>query len=181
MTGTTRTGPVRLEWTTDRADLVEIARAMVHLRRRGRSAAMLGGGALLLAGAGVLTRSPVGLVGALLVAFLLTPASTVLTVPLLRRRHPEVALRSTAEVDAEHGVRFAQADIASTFGWSAWSGLVETERLYLLRRAHQRVSVLVLAKRGTDEPQERERLRAVLEAHLGPPVAVHSRRRATRA
>jgi hypothetical protein len=64
--------------------------------------------------------------------------------------------------------------------WSGWDAVVETDRLYLLRVATGPPRLLPLPKRGARDAVDAARVRAVLTAELGAPVAATGGRRRRR-
>ncbi|WP_158375531.1 YcxB family protein [Cellulosimicrobium cellulans] len=173
MTGAAAPPTLTLEWRPERTELAEALRALMRLRRGRRTAALLVGGLGVAAGAWalgqpVLSWLPVVAVAAALV---LLPMHR-LAACLVWRRDPRQHDEHTAQVAPGSGVTLTIGDVTSTFRWSAFSGVLETDRLYLLTLPRgRRTSVLPLPRRAA-EPDDARALRAVLTAELGEPVRV---------
>lgn len=173
MTAAAAPPTVTLDWRPERAELAEALRALMRLRRGRRTTALLVGGLGVAAGAWALGQPVVSWLPVLAVA------AALLLVPMHRlaaqvawRRDPRQRVERTAQVAPGSGVTLTVGDVTSTFRWSAFSGVLETEHLYLLTLPRgRRTSVLPLPRRAA-EPDDARALRAVLTAELGEPVRV---------
>lgn len=170
MPGATALPVLRLAWQPERADLADAFRVLRRLNRR-RELPLLVGVVAVVAGLWALG----GAVGPALpflvlgVAFVVLPLHP-LTARLVWRRDPRQRTARTAEVVPGDGVSLTIGDIASAFRWSAFSGLVETDRHYLLTLPRgRRTSVVALPKRAA-APGDADPLRAVLVTELGEPA-----------
>lgn len=167
------TQDLRLQWQPELRDYEEVSRVLLRLRRRSRAGALLLGSALVLVGLALLQRSvPAGVGAVLVVALLGAPGTHRLAARRLWRRDPHVHQPSSADLVPGHGLRLNRGDVASESRWSAWSGVLETDRLYLLRRRGGPPVLLVVAKRGVADADGAARLRAILTTEIGEPVRV---------
>lgn len=169
MPGATALPVLRLTWRPERAELADALRVLRRLNR-GRDVRLLAGA--LAVGAGLWALGlPVGSA----LPFVAVPAVLVV-LPLHRlaarlswRRNPRLRAEHVAEVVPAEGLRLAVGDISSTYRWSAFTGVRETEHQFLLTLPRgRRTSVLPLPKRAA-APGEVDALRSVLAAALGGP------------
>lgn len=170
MPGATALPVLRLAWQPERADLSDAFRVLRRLNRR-RELPVLVGVAAIVAGLWALGVSvgPALPFVVLVVAVVVLPLHP-LTARLVWRRDPRQRTAHTAEVVPGEGLSLTIGDIASAYRWSAFSGLVETDRQYLLTLPRgRRTSVLPLPKRAA-APGDADPLRAVLVAQLGEPT-----------
>lgn len=163
---------LRLAWQPERADLADAFRVLRRLNRNRELPVLMGVVAVV---AGLWTLGvPVGpaLPFAVLVVALVVLPLHPLTARLAWRRDPRQRTARAAEVAPGEGLSLTIGDVASAYRWSAFSGLVETERHYLLTLPRgRRTSVLSLPKRAV-APGDADLLRTVLLTALGEPARV---------
>ncbi|MER7725340.1 YcxB family protein [Streptomyces sp. NPDC096323] len=74
-------------------------------------------------------------------------------------------------VDAS-GIRTVTAAHTQETGWQFYGRCVEGRRVFvLLTPDASRTGVMILPKRGLEDPQDADRLRELMSSHLGPPPA----------
>ena len=161
---------LRLTWQPELTDVSDALRVLRRLRR-GRHLRLLLGVVAVVAGAWFLQPSlgvslaPVSLA----LVPLVLPVSR-LTARLAWRRDPRLRTPHTAEIVPGEGLGLTVGDVASTYRWSAFSGVLETDAQYLLTLPRgRRTTVLPLPKRAVVST-DAGALRAVLAAELGEPV-----------
>lgn len=174
---------VRLTWEPEPADLEEVLRVHARLSRWRRTGVLLAAAVLAGGGSAALAGSLVAGVGPLLTI------AVVAVLPLNRlvarrawRRNPHAGRPSTAALAPGDGLHLTLGDeVTAAYRWSVWDAVLETDRLYLLRAAAGPRRLFPLPKRGARDPDDAARLRAVLTAELGEPVAASGGRRRRRA
>ncbi|WP_407344018.1 YcxB family protein [Pengzhenrongella phosphoraccumulans] len=163
---------IDLSWAPVAEDYVEALRAQVQRRQLPRKVAQILLAGALIGGAGWATGSDALAVVALVIvvgALLLLGAMPTLMARALWRRGARLRGATSVRVAADEGIALDRELFSGTYQWAMFTGVLETERLFVLQTApRQGAVILLLAKRGLSSPEQLPALRALLEQQITP-------------
>lgn len=169
---------MELHWRPEDADAVEAISAQSKARgEMKRVLAILGVFVVVLPIIGLATDDHsliVGAFGGVVIGLVIIPLRPVFS-RMISRRNPAHGLPITAQV-SESGVTIHNGLGSNMWSWQAFGGFLETPRVFVLMPVGTKLSLVLLAKRGLQDPSDDPALRQLLTERIRPP-AVASRRR----